>query len=506
MITKIIAALKSNLALTLSAVGVAVVAAVAGTAGWIYANQPQVQEVEAPQTLTTPDGTAPGSQTRQARLPEAAEPGGEAPPAAVSGEPAAPGQTLPGFDIVRVQPDGGAVVAGQAEPGSKVVLFANSEPVAETKADATGSWVLVLEKPLPAGASDLWLSAEKAGSPKVRSAQSVAVVIDPNKNERPLVVVQDDAGSRVLQKPEVIAVATPTEAPQPPPAAPSAAETPGEVAAMAPQEPTQAQPPAGVGATLRVPVTIEAADYDVGGQLHMSGTAAPSATVRLYYDNNYIGDAEADSEGRWSLSFKRSLDGAAHTVRADEVAPASGDILARAEVSFIAELPESERRRLAEAAEAAKAAPPPGTQVAAATDQAVTIPDALGAPEEVVEQATPTSTEAVAESVATPPAPPAEETAPAPEAPDMAAAEPTAEPPSPALPLAAIGDDPKVPNRITVVRGDNLWRISRTFYGRGIRYTTIFQANRDQIRNPHWIYPDQVFLIPRLKSTDEAVN
>ena len=45
-------------------------------------------------------------------------------------------------------------------------------------------------------------------------------------------------------------------------------------------------------------------------------------------------------------------------------------------------------------------------------------------------------------------------------------------------------------------RGDNLWRIARRNYGRGIKYQAIFAANRDQIRNPHWIFPGQVFVIP----------
>jgi nucleoid-associated protein YgaU len=49
---------------------------------------------------------------------------------------------------------------------------------------------------------------------------------------------------------------------------------------------------------------------------------------------------------------------------------------------------------------------------------------------------------------------------------------------------------------VKVVRGDSLWRISRTIYGHGIRYTVIYAANQDQIRDPDLIYPDQVFVIP----------
>ena len=53
-------------------------------------------------------------------------------------------------------------------------------------------------------------------------------------------------------------------------------------------------------------------------------------------------------------------------------------------------------------------------------------------------------------------------------------------------------------------RGDNLWRISRRNYGRGIRYHAIFAANRDQIRNPNRIYPGQVFVVPARDRTWET--
>ncbi|GAB4526190.1 MAG: hypothetical protein Tsb0019_28290 [Roseibium sp.] len=49
---------------------------------------------------------------------------------------------------------------------------------------------------------------------------------------------------------------------------------------------------------------------------------------------------------------------------------------------------------------------------------------------------------------------------------------------------------------VIIRKGDNLWRISRRLYGEGFRYTTIYQANQDQIRNPDLIYPGQVFLTP----------
>jgi len=55
---------------------------------------------------------------------------------------------------------------------------------------------------------------------------------------------------------------------------------------------------------------------------------------------------------------------------------------------------------------------------------------------------------------------------------------------------------PSISTRV-VVRGDSLWRISRSTYGRGARYSVIYKANRDQIRDPDLIYPGQIFVLPR---------
>jgi len=50
---------------------------------------------------------------------------------------------------------------------------------------------------------------------------------------------------------------------------------------------------------------------------------------------------------------------------------------------------------------------------------------------------------------------------------------------------------------VIVQPGNSLWRIARSTYGEGIRYTVIYQANADQIRDPDLIYPGQVFELPR---------
>ncbi len=52
-------------------------------------------------------------------------------------------------------------------------------------------------------------------------------------------------------------------------------------------------------------------------------------------------------------------------------------------------------------------------------------------------------------------------------------------------------------SRVVVQPKANLWRIARQTYGLGTRYTIIYEANRDQIRNPALIYPGQVFNVPK---------
>ena len=65
-----------------------------------------------------------------------------------------------------------------------------------------------------------------------------------------------------------------------------------------------------------------------------------------------------------------------------------------------------------------------------------------------------------------------------------------------AAPPANLTAESEAQTRFVVQPGHNLWRIARGTYGQGIRYTHIFAANRDQIRNPHLIYPGQVFTLP----------
>lgn len=57
----------------------------------------------------------------------------------------------------------------------------------------------------------------------------------------------------------------------------------------------------------------------------------------------------------------------------------------------------------------------------------------------------------------------------------------------------------------TVVKGDHLWGIARKkeHYGNGFAWPKIYNANRDKIKNPDLIYPQQEFKIPPLTAEEK---
>lgn len=63
-----------------------------------------------------------------------------------------------------------------------------------------------------------------------------------------------------------------------------------------------------------------------------------------------------------------------------------------------------------------------------------------------------------------------------------------------AVPVQGLADGTVV----FVQPGNSLWRLARRSYGEGLRYTEIYQANKDQIRDPDLIYPGQVFVLPNV--------
>lgn len=49
----------------------------------------------------------------------------------------------------------------------------------------------------------------------------------------------------------------------------------------------------------------------------------------------------------------------------------------------------------------------------------------------------------------------------------------------------------------TIEKGDSLWKIAEKAYGNGAKYTAIFEANREVIKDADLIFPGQKIRIPK---------
>src|SRR3954447_25169324 len=58
---------------------------------------------------------------------------------------------------------------------------------------------------------------------------------------------------------------------------------------------------------------------------------------------------------------------------------------------------------------------------------------------------------------------------------------------------------PDAPERYVVVPGDTLWGISQRYTDSPWRWPELWGLNKDQIRNPHLIYPGYVILLDRAR-------
>lgn len=416
-------------------VSVLAIAAAAFAAGWHFGL------FEAPATLPGTPRSAEQSPAAPGPKPaESASAATETKSEQAAAE-ATPPAAAPSFDIVRVEPDGAAVVAGRAAPNATVSLQSGTERLAEVKTDASGAFALDLT--LPVGQHRLALNdgAQPAGSAR----SETAIVNVPEKGrEGELLVMLERPGeaSEILVKPE------------PETAAAEPAPAPVEQAAVTPPAPSAAPAaPASAPAAAQPasPLSVEAVEAE-GGKLFVAGAAAERARVRVYLDDALVSETQGGPGDRFVASADAPVAVGDHVVRADQV-DASGQVVARVEVPF----------NRPDTAPLAAIAPPAAAPAPSAAAPAPAAPSAEPAPAE-------TELAAASAPAAAPAAAPGNTTV------------------QPAL--------ERVEARVIIRKGDTLWRISRSTYGRGSRFTVIYLANGDQIRDPNRIYPGQVFRVP----------
>jgi nucleoid-associated protein YgaU len=408
----------------------------------------------------------------------------------------------PTFDIVRIEPNGDAVVAGQGTPGATVELLRNGAPFARAVADVGGQWAIV-PPTLPKGNCELTLRVTTPDGRVTTSQQAVTVRVPEGPGEEVVVLLNTpDQPSRVLTdgaKPTMHAVADAQAASAPPTAAVSSQ------GATTPQTgPGTSTPAAGTNGTnanaqtpSRANAAIRTVEGDESGRFFVTGTAEPGATVRIYLNDTPVATVTVAKDGTFGMTVEKGMLPGNYSVRADDVSP-QGQVLTRAEVPFVM----ADKSATATAAPAVVAANQPSKLVASAAspatastntrDAAVTAASASGQQTPPVAPATPPTVKSTGSSAASSAtqASGTPSTAPVP----VSEANPARPTPPPSVAVV-----PEI-RTTTIVQGDNLWRISRKIYGQGIRYTWIYDANSNQIRDPNRIYPGQIFVMPDKKA------
>ena len=418
------------------------------------------------------------------------------------------GAGVPSFDVVRVEADGSVVVAGKAAPDALVELLNGATVLGSSKAGAGGDFAIVLDVPLKPGDYQITLRATLPGAAALTSLETAVLSIPETPGGQVLAMVEKPGEASELlsvPQPEAPAATAPAE-PKVGEAATSPADavapktdeaaTPPAVAAVTP--PT-AEEPAPAPAPSDVKVTVEAVEIE-GSKIFVAGSSEPGRIIRAYANEIVLGESKVSQAGRFLVEAERDLPVGNYIIRADVLDTDGVKVIARAAVPFERE-PGEDVAAVAPPADAA--AEPPAT-VAAAEPAQPEAPAVAAAEPPAAEPAQPAEavppTVAAAEPPAAEPAAPAVEPAQPAETPPAVAA---AEPPAAGVEVAAAPPPEttapklqKVQGAVIIRRGDSLWRISRRVYGHGVRYSTIYLANQEQIRNPDRIWPGQVFRMP----------
>ncbi|HWK13389.1 MAG TPA: LysM peptidoglycan-binding domain-containing protein [Rhizobiaceae bacterium] len=483
--------------------------------------QDSVAVVQVPATVpASPAPAAPASGGTPAAPQDGAPPAGATPPAnapaqAEGQQPAeaAEKKGIPTFDLVRLEPDGSLIVAGQALPEAKVEVVSGASVLGENAATPGGDFAVVLDDPLAPGDYTLVLRATNPDGTVLTSLQSAIVSVPERENGEVLVMVeQPGEASKILTVPQP-AQATPAPAQQDAAAAPAPAENASPqppaggqpaVAEAAPAKPagetaSAAQPEENTAAPAKPPVrptvTIEAVEIE-GPMVFVAGSAEAGRQIRAYANEIMLGQTAVSEGGRFLVEARRDLPVGEYVIRVDVLGPDGTTVIARAAVPFQREPGE----------QIAAVAPPAGQAQAAAPGAPANGGNApadgqAAAPGRPAASAVPANPPAGGASGATAPA--GEAAAPS--------TPPTGRPATGGNDVAAAPETtaPKLQSAagsVIIRRGDTLWRISRRVYGMGVRYSTIYLANQDQIADPDRIWPGQVFSVPRETDSGEPAD
>ena len=202
----------------------------------------------------------------------------------------------PAFDLVRVDEDGSAIIAGSAKPNSEVRLLVDGKELETAEADASGAFAILTT--IPSGEKPLELQLEDVNDNNIKSADTVLII--PNKEAEgsgPKIIIAESDGKIIVQEQNDIAPKI-------------------------------------------QPLSLDTINYAESGDVILAGRAASEQTVRIYVDNKPVVLGEV-TNGKWNFEIPNIEEGI-YTLRVDAINE-QGEVVDRVESPFQRVILEMER-------------------------------------------------------------------------------------------------------------------------------------------------------------------
>ena len=256
----------------------------------------------------------------------------------------------PTFDLVRLDKDGNAVIAGRGHPGATVSFFLDNDALTDSRVDGGGGFAIFAEI-APSGQPRILSMTQEFEGKSQSAAQTI--VIAPFEFASTVAEVettdvaetQDPAAeSPASTSPTDQTVATPVEVaeaapveevsePQSEPAEPAA-----PTVLVADDEGISVMQPGGDGPQALTAVALDSISYDSSGEVTLSGRGTSGeGFVRVYIDNQPVQTREIGEDGQWRADLP-AVDTGVYTLRIDEV-DSEGEVVSRVETPFKREEP-----------------------------------------------------------------------------------------------------------------------------------------------------------------------
>ncbi|MDA9253608.1 LysM peptidoglycan-binding domain-containing protein [Amylibacter sp.] len=193
----------------------------------------------------------------------------------------------PAFDLVRVDEDGSAIIAGSAKPNSEVRLLVDGKELETAETDASGAFAILTT--IPSGEKPLELQLEDVNDSNIKSADTVLII--PNKEAEgsgPKIIIAESDGKIIVQEQNDVAPKI-------------------------------------------QPLSLDTINYATSGDVILAGRASSEQIVRVYVDNKPVVLGEV-TDGKWNFEIPNIEEGI-YTLRVDAINN-EGKVVDRVESPF----------------------------------------------------------------------------------------------------------------------------------------------------------------------------